>query len=203
MEIAESQAQAEAGRKQRRCNFGVPEPIFIPDASHPDFIVDAAVDMPGNCAVPQCRGAAAFKYPNDPEVRMAWMIAIGRREPDGSLFDPPTDNHRVCDRHFLSDDFAEIKVKAEGARDVRKLHPAAVPSVFNLETMLIPAKGRSKYGHDVPPPGTEGNNVSLKSAFLYFHFPSLQRCQIGSFQAISNTLGDHEVIEIVLPSCVR
>uniref|UniRef100_A0A3Q3WNW4 THAP-type domain-containing protein n=1 Tax=Mola mola TaxID=94237 RepID=A0A3Q3WNW4_MOLML len=74
---------------------------------------DAAV----KCSVPLCSGSSRLNskvsfhsFPVDPEVRARWLTKIGR----DSL--TPTENTRVCSRHFRPEDFV---VTAGGQRGLK------------------------------------------------------------------------------------
>lgn len=75
---------------------------------------DAAV----KCSVPLCSGSSRLNskvsfhsFPVDPEVRARWLTKIGR----DSL--TPSENTRVCSRHFRPQDFV---VTAGGQRGLQK-----------------------------------------------------------------------------------
>uniref|UniRef100_A0A671YG38 THAP-type domain-containing protein n=1 Tax=Sparus aurata TaxID=8175 RepID=A0A671YG38_SPAAU len=70
------------------------------------------------------------RFPVDPEVRAQWLIKIRRDNFS------PTQNTRLCSRHFPAGDFA---VTAGGERrERRRVNKGAVPSLFAWNDYSIP-----------------------------------------------------------------
>ena len=87
-----------------------------------------------HCCVPRCANSSRYKleisfhrFPINPEVQAQWLFKICR--------DSPTQNTRLCSRHFQTGDF---DVTAEGQR---RLNKGAVLSLFAWNDYTIVAPG--------------------------------------------------------------
>lgn len=95
--------------------------------------------MPSHCCVTNCRGnynngpkVSIFKFPEQPELRKAWIKAIPRKD------FKPSSSSRVCERHFIEADIQrteEIFDENTGKKISATLgHPrlvtGAVPKIF-------------------------------------------------------------------------
>ena len=99
--------------------------------------------MPNACCVPNCdsgyssckdkKKAALFRFPKDGSMRDKWFAAIPRK--NWVL----TENHRVCAKHFLADDFQAFSTDHRENRRAqrstqklkqKRLKAAVIPHVF-------------------------------------------------------------------------
>ena len=91
------------------------------------------------CCVPGCQSGASgyshekvqlFVFPEAgkaPQLRKTWMDQIGRREPNGNLWQP-TENSRVCSKHFKEEAFEDPRDARGRLRKKLKLKPRAIPT---------------------------------------------------------------------------
>ncbi|KAL1416270.1 hypothetical protein MTO96_028103 [Rhipicephalus appendiculatus] len=86
--------------------------------------------MPAYCCVPLCKQygyldscgckVSFHRFPNDPEMRKKWLVAIKREE--GPLF-RVSNTTKVCSNHFVETDYL-----SNVANGQRHLHEWSVPS---------------------------------------------------------------------------
>ena len=85
----------------------------------------SALDCPTGLKSHPEERSPTFPFPKDLEIRKQWIIRLNRE------FSKGTANHRVCERHFLPDDFVpdEENLTIEGKKKVfKRLKDHAVPS---------------------------------------------------------------------------
>ena len=85
--------------------------------------------MPVLCCVPNCSNRGGFKFPTDKKLHFAWRVAIKRIDRNKKLW-KPTNFSRVCEKHFLPDDFKPIEILSIGAKRRRCLKQNVIPSLF-------------------------------------------------------------------------
>jgi hypothetical protein len=81
--------------------------------------------MPGTCCVPGCTDRGGFPFPKDSERLKRWLINIAR-ENVGKRQWIPTENHRVCHKHFHPEHVI-TRTTVNTGRKYRTLVPDAVP----------------------------------------------------------------------------
>ena len=98
--------------------------------------------MPVLCCVPNCSNKGGFKFPNDKKQQFAWRVAIKRNNQQKKLWEPSKFS-RVCEQHFLADDFKPVEIESIGAKRRRCLKQNVIPSVFGHSTKItVSAKKR-------------------------------------------------------------
>ncbi|KAL1481045.1 hypothetical protein MTO96_050519 [Rhipicephalus appendiculatus] len=88
--------------------------------------------MPAYCCVPLCKQygyldscgckVSFHRFPNDPEMRKKWLVAIKREE--GPLF-RVSNTTKVCSNHFVETDYLPNVANGQ-----RHLHEWSVPARF-------------------------------------------------------------------------
>ena len=91
--------------------------------------------MPVLCCVPNCSNRGGFKFPNDKKLQFAWRIAIKRNDNRKRLWEPSKFS-RVCEKHFLADDFKTVDIESTGAKRRRCLKTNVIPSLFDHSTKV-------------------------------------------------------------------
>lgn len=114
-----------------------------------------------HCCVPRCAVSSRYnsevsfhRFPLQPEVRAQWLVRIRR---DNFT---PTDNTRVCGRHFKQEDFIST------TKGCRKLVQGAVPCLFEWNNFCLSAPRRNVWERcpkrPSPPPSETGSDGEME-----------------------------------------